>query len=337
MLPTTPAPEEHAPILVAFYQVGAQVVDKSLLTSLGLSNAVLSDNSNRIYADLDGSTTAVFLTDENADSSILEACDGVVFVLNAASGVSAEAIAHWSNLADFEIPRHVLATNLFATHTDFDELVAISRRVFSEEILVRYLPMADDAETRVVALYDLLQNSILDFSEGTSVLTSPDIEHIELTADQREKLFESLAYLGLADEAFEMYQAGITPPIKTFETAWAADTTISISPKDGIVGHAVLIEWISNLSNRWNPTVESDEYQTHTSSPHFYGYGIAQGLARTWGRTESVVEVTNSNGDCEDISDGTFLASCVLANNIQTGDTIREHGDSVLLDAPIFD
>lgn len=337
MLPTTLGNEEHAPILVAFYQVGEHIGTDAILETLGTTKDIYSDLAQRSYIDIDDVTTAVFLTDANADSSFLEACDGVVFILNAATGVSGSAIMHWSDLADLEIPRHILATNLFATHTDFDEIVAICRRVFSEEILVRYLPMADDDETKVVALYDLLQNTILDFSDGVKTNTSPDVEHIELTSDQREKLFENLAYLGLSDEALGMFQAGITPPLNTFESAWARDTVISISPLDSLVGREIVRQWISTLANRWNPTVESDEYQTHTSSPHFYGMGIGRGVARIWGQPQTSIEVGASTDEFEQTIPTQMLASALLADNVDTYDTLREQGDFVVLVAPTFD
>ena len=337
MLPTTMGNQELEPIFVCVYSVGTRSDLEFLAPSFGFSLQNCTEYLDRTYLDLDQQTTVVFVSDATADASILEACDGVIFVLDGAIGVSAGAISIWQQLADLEIPRHVVATNLFQTHTDFDELVAISRRIFSEDLLVRYLPMANDEETDVVALYDLLQNQILDYSDGTCVLTAPDLEHIELTSDQRDSLFERLAYLGLSDDAFEMYQAGITPTVKQFEQAWSNETTYSISPLGGEAGKQILLDWVFALSNRWNPLVESDEYQTHISAPNFYGIAIATGLARYWGIAQTEIAVTDLAGESEVALEAEILSSCILAENIGIGDTLHEQGESLTLIAPVFD
>jgi len=337
MLPTTQGNQELEPIFIGIFSVGGQFDAKLLAQNLGFSDQELISHRNRNYLDLDANTTLVFLDEENVDVALLECCDGVMFVLNAATGVSASAIEVWQELAGLEIPRHILATNLFQTHTDFDELVAISRRIFSTEVLVRYLPMADDEETKVVALYDLLQNQILDHSLGNRVVTSPDVEHIELTADQRDSLFERLAYLGLSDDALRMYQAGITPALGNFEQAWSNEAIISISPLDGIVGQDTIQNWISLLPNRWNPSVESDEHQTHTSVPEFYGIGIAAGLARTWGTAQSPIEVSDEAGETEPVAGIIKLASCLLAENVDIGEILHDQGLTLNLVAPVFD
>ncbi len=337
MLPTTHTNQELEPIFIGVYSVAAQSNIDFLARSFGFSSQNCKGHHNRTYLDVNAQTTVVFIDDGSMDLRLLEACDGVVFVLDAATGVSADAIALWQELAGLEIPLHIVATNLFQTHTDFDELVAISRRIFSENVLVRYLPMANDEETEVVAIYDLLQNQIHDYSSGTSVTTSPDIEHIELTSDQRDLLFERLAYLGLGDEAFEMYQAGITPALKQFEQAWNMESIVSISPLDANVGQKILQDWIAVLPNRWSPSFESDEYQTHTSAPGFFGIGIANGLARVWGNSDNQIEITDLAGVTEPAIVVSKMASCILADNIAFGDTLHEQGQLLTLVAPIFD
>ena len=337
MLPTTLANQELEPIFIGVYSVGEQSDVEFLSNILGFSLQACTEHQGLAYLDLNQRTTVAFVSDRTADASLLDSCDGVIFVLNAATGVSATAVTNWQLLADLEIPRHIVTTNLFETHTDFDELVAISRRIFSEDLLVRYLPMANDEETAVVALYDLLQNQILDYSTGECVPTSPDLEHIELTSDQRDSLFERLAYLALPDDAFEMYQAGITPAISEFEHAWARDINLAISPLDGKAGQQVLHDWISQLQNRWNPIIESDEHQTHISAPNFYGIGIASGLARYWGNAGSDIAVTDLSGETETALEIKMFSSCILASNIAIGDTLHEQGRSLRLVAPIFD
>lgn len=337
MLPITLGNQELEPLFISFYSVGSSTNTQNLLQSLGLSQKACIVRQDRTYIDFDARITAVFLNDNTAELSILEASDGVIFVLDAATGVSAEAVSLWQSLADFEIPRQIVATNLFQTHTDFDELVAISRRILSPDILVRYLPMADDEETKVVAIYDLLQNLILDYTTGTEVIARPDVEHVELTADQRESLVENLAYLGLPDEALAMYQSGITPAVKQFEDAWNADSIVSVSPLDIGAGAKILRDWMFRLPNRWNPSLESDEHQTHTSTPNFYGYGIATGLARTWGSLDTAIEISDQSGETEPATQVNQFASCVLADNIAVDDTLHEQGQSLSLVAPTFD
>lgn len=337
MLPTTLGNQEQESIFICVYSVGNASNIELLAQSIGINPESCIIQSDLAFADINGSTSVVFMNDLNIDVPLIATCDGVIFALDATTGVSTPAIGIWQELADLEIPRQILATNLFATHTDFDELVAISRRVFSEEILVRFLPMADDEETQVVALYDLLKNQILDYTSGECVTSAPDVEHVELTADQRESLFESLAYLGLSDDALEMYQAGITPPVQTFEQAWANESTIAIAPLDGSVGQDTFRQWISTLVNRWNPTIESDEHLTHTSTPNFYGIGVATGLARTWGQADRQIEITDTSGETEPPVDPCELSACLLASNIQVGDVIHEQGQTLALVIPSFD
>jgi len=337
MLPTSPNDEESEPLLISLMTVAHDEVDLAHLDFLGVTGSGSHTHRGSLLVNINERTTLAIMSETSVDNAILESSDGVFFLLDAVRGVSSAAIEIWQALADLEIPRHIIASNLFASHTDFDELVAISRRIFSPEVLVRYLPMADDDETKVVALFDLLENKIDDFSSGISRITIPDIEHLELTADQRDALIEALTYLALPDDALAMYRSGITPANTELIRAWSNSDLIAITPVDKQVGQGVLLDWINNLIPRWNPLVDSDDHDTHTSEPDFYGYGVASGVARIWGRIPANVEIKSADHDPEILLNPDVLIACLIAEQIQTGDVLAEPGVSVALMAPAFD
>lgn len=333
-LPISVSYFEPASRFVSIYSVGCTEISPLIARKFtsGQSLAV-----PWVIADLDSKTSVCLLTENDLDQRILDVSDAVILILDAAVGISAQAISTWQTLQDLEVPTLLVATNLFATHTDFDELVAIAQRVFNNNILVRYLPMSNESETEIVALFDLLTNQILDYSDCERDVKSPDSEHLELTADQREKLLEQLAFLGLSDEKLAMFRSGIIPAIGEFDKVWETNANPSITALDELAGLDLILDWISHCPNRWEPMVEPDDHQTHISSPSFFGYGIVPGLARTWGVLGFEIEVTRDSGEHVSVKAVQPYASCVLSSAILPNDTIHESGRSVNLVLPAFD
>ena len=74
----------------------------------------------------------------------LRAADAALFVISAADGVDESTRLVWEECAAVGMPRAVVVTNLDKDRADFDEMVAISQRVFGEGVQPLYLPMAGE-------------------------------------------------------------------------------------------------------------------------------------------------------------------------------------------------
>src|SRR6266480_3379032 len=68
----------------------------------------------------------------------LRAADAALFVVSAVDGVDASTVALWEECAAVDMPRAVVITRLDNPRADFDEAVAICRRVFGDGVLPLY-------------------------------------------------------------------------------------------------------------------------------------------------------------------------------------------------------
>ena len=336
MLPITDSDSESTTRLSSVFAVGQTHISPKLLELFQLSRTSNTD-SGLVLGDLDLTTSLIFLQEQNFDWAVLEASDSVIYLIDATIGVSPESIELWRKAADLDIPQLIVATNLFESHADFDEVVAIAQRVFSPDVLVRYLPMADDDETQIVAQFDLLRNEIyLSSPEGFQTFT-PDPEHLELTADQRDVLIESLAYAGLSDSALKMFQNGLLPAASELERCWTSELPNAVMSLDKNSGLEQIADWLSLVPARWEPVVESDDHQTHVTTPDFYGCGITSQVARFWGLIPETVEVSNGNHTGENLESFDGYAAVILAGQISSGDVLHQFGQTIELVLPIFD
>ena len=336
MLPITDSDSESTTRLTSVFHVG-QTQTSSELLDLFQIRRTSTTSSNMVLADLDSTTSFVFLHEQNFVWEVLEASDSIIYLVDAAVGISPQSIESWKKASDLDIPQLIVATNLFASHTDFDEIVAIAQRVFSPEILVRYLPMADDAETHVVAQFDLLRNEILLSPSDTTQNAHPDPEHLELTADQRDSLIESLAYSGLSDSALTMFQSGILPSTSELERCWSSELPNSAMSLDTDSGLEQIASWLKLVPTRWEPVVESDDHQTHVSTPDFYGYGITSQIARYWGSIPDSVELSDNEGASESLENFNSYSSLIFSEQISSSDVLHRLGQKIELVLPVFD
>src|SRR5215471_6457374 len=69
----------------------------------------------------------------------LRAADAALFVVSSVDGVDATTIALWEECAAVGMPRAVVVTRLDHHRADFEESVAVCRRVFGDNVLPLYL------------------------------------------------------------------------------------------------------------------------------------------------------------------------------------------------------
>src|SRR5213080_2068797 len=95
----------------------------------------------------------------------LRAADAALFVVSAVDGVDALTTMLWEECAAVGMPRAVVVTRLDHHRADYDEAVAICQRVFGDNVLPLYLPLAAD-DGQPAGLIGLLSRTVSDYSKG---------------------------------------------------------------------------------------------------------------------------------------------------------------------------
>jgi elongation factor G len=137
----------------------------------------------------------------------LRAADGVLFVVSAAGGLDAVTAQLWSECEAVGMPRAVVVTQLDRGRADFDEAVALCRRLLSETVVPMHLPMhADDGA--VAGLLSLLDQTVADHSSGERVLRPADPEHVALVESTRADLIEGVIAESEDETLLDRYLGG---------------------------------------------------------------------------------------------------------------------------------
>ncbi|MGB9378426.1 MAG: elongation factor G-like protein EF-G2 [Mycobacteriales bacterium] len=145
----------------------------------------------------------------------LRAADAALFVVSAVDGVDAATVTLWEECAAAGLPRAVVVTKLDQPRADFDEAVAICRRVFSDNVLPAYLPLHGDDES-VVGLIGLLTQRVSDYSNGSypPVERDPDPEHLPLIEEARNALIEGIIAESEDETLMDRYLGGESIEVK---------------------------------------------------------------------------------------------------------------------------
>ncbi|MGA8115833.1 MAG: elongation factor G-like protein EF-G2 [Actinocatenispora sp.] len=130
----------------------------------------------------------------------LRAADAALFIVSAVDGMDGATVALWEECAAVGMPRAVVVTRLDHPRADFDETVALCKRVFGEGVLPLYLPVhgeldpADpEAGEPVVGLVGLLTQRVLDYSAGyPPVEHEPQPDHADAVRAARNELIEGI-------------------------------------------------------------------------------------------------------------------------------------------------
>jgi elongation factor G len=144
----------------------------------------------------------------------LRAADAALFVVSAVDGVDATTIALWEECAAVGMPRAVVVTRLDHQRADFEESVAVCRRVFGDNVLPLYLPLHADDGT-IGGLIGLLSRRIQDYSSGALVERDADAEHLELIEGPRNELIEGIIAESEDESLMDRYLGGEDIPIDT--------------------------------------------------------------------------------------------------------------------------
>jgi elongation factor G len=141
----------------------------------------------------------------------LRAADAALFVVSAGDGMDAATAALWEECAAVGMPRAVAVSRLDHPRADFDETVALCRRVFGDNVLPLHLPMLDDDGTRVAGLMNLITQRVIDYSAGTPpTVREPDPEHLPAIEEARDELIEGIIAESEDETLMDRYLGGET-------------------------------------------------------------------------------------------------------------------------------
>jgi elongation factor G len=144
----------------------------------------------------------------------LRAADAALFVVSSVDGVDATTVALWEECAAVGMPRAVVITRLDHQRADFEESVAVCRRVFGDNVLPLYLPLHADDGT-IGGLIGLLSRRIQDYSSGQLVERDADPEHLELIEGPRNELIEGIIAESEDESLMDRYLGGEDIPLET--------------------------------------------------------------------------------------------------------------------------
>ena len=157
--------------------------------SVGLSAATMSWDGHVITL-VDTPGYADYLGDLRAG---LRAADAALFVIGSIDGVDAATQQLWDECEVVGMPRAIVVTKIDKERGDFDETVAVCKRVFTGGggVLPLTLPLLDDRHA-VAGYIDLLTTQVHDYSSGSRVDRACDPEHQVLIDDARAELIEGV-------------------------------------------------------------------------------------------------------------------------------------------------
>jgi elongation factor G len=139
----------------------------------------------------------------------LRAADAALFVVSAVDGMDAATVALWEECASVGMPRAVAVTRLDHARADFDETVALCRRVFGDNVLPLYLPMLDDDGVSVAGLIGLITSRVFDYTKGhPPAVREPDAEHLPAIEESRGELLEGIIAESEDETLMERYLGG---------------------------------------------------------------------------------------------------------------------------------
>jgi len=152
------------------------------VASISWKDAVVTFIDTPGYADFTGELRAG-----------LRGADAALFVVSSVDGVDAATARLWDECEAVSMPRAVVVTNLDKERVDFDETVAVCKRVFTGGggILPLFLPLhADDGV--VAGFIDLLDEQVWDWSGGAVSVRDAEDEHRSLIDTARSELIEGV-------------------------------------------------------------------------------------------------------------------------------------------------
>src|SRR5918911_3107497 len=127
--------------------------------------------------------------------------------VSAVDGVDGMTRMLWEECAAVGMPRAVVVTHLDQQRGDFDEAVAVCRRVLGGGVQPLSLPLLSDDEAPA-GLIGLLSQRVFDYSGGTRVERDADPEHLELIEGARQGLIEGIIQESEDDGLLDRWLSG---------------------------------------------------------------------------------------------------------------------------------
>lgn len=213
---------------------------------VGITNILVRcvDDQNEVLVALLQNQLKDFSFSSVADpAELTTTAAGLVLILDCEIGLDQTSIEVWKAAVDQSFARQVLIANSIGARADFDEMLAVVRRVLEEDAVVRYLPLADDDETNMVGILDLVNESILLLDGATLVEQPAAAQHLELTEEDREELFDIAAHAEFDDEQLADYNAGLPLSLPAIREATLSSDLVLVSPCAPHLGLAQVFEW----------------------------------------------------------------------------------------------
>ena len=129
----------------------------------------------------------------------LHAADAALFVVSGIDGISPRLVQLWEQCESDEVPRAVVITQLDQPRAEFDESVALCRRLLGEGVQALQVPLHAEDDS-IVGLIDLLGPHLHDWSSGEPAVRDPDLEHLQLVEGLHADLVEAVL-AGSEDES----------------------------------------------------------------------------------------------------------------------------------------
>lgn len=273
------------------------------------------------------------LSDMQLEAEVFLACDGLIGILDGNLGIAPQVISAWSQAADHDLPRVVLAVNTVNGRADFDEAIALTELVLNEDVAMRYYPIEEETEAKYVGLLDVLTHEIL---QPYLPPIQADSEHISLTSTEHEELVDLLAHADLSDGVFESHTSGMPVSLPRLRTIWDESHLVTVLPIDNQVSSQQIVSWLTSLKPIWLPTVSiQQETQNISDSERTLGIGIATGIARLWNvGADKNLEIRTLTNEVINLEHARCESNLLFDERIAVDDTIRPINTSYLVAAP---
>ena len=130
---------------------------------------------------------------EVSDAAVAES-DLAIFVINPAAGIDQPTIDLWQSLSDYQLPRLVIVNELEGSDSDFEDAIMLGNRVF-DQLATPFLVLHGD-KGEPIALINLENLEIRDYTSSPPSVRASDIEHQELVADFRAEYLAEIENAG---------------------------------------------------------------------------------------------------------------------------------------------
>ena len=168
----------------------------------------------------------------------LRGADAALFVVSSVDGIDAATARLWDECEAVSMPRAVVVTNLDKERADFDETVAVCKRVFTGGggILPLFLPLHGD-DGVVAGFIDLLDEQVWDWSGPSVAVRAPEQQHRDLIDAARNELIEGVITESEDETLMDRFIAGET--IEVDALAVDLERAVTRAHFHPVMGHAV--------------------------------------------------------------------------------------------------